>query len=220
MISNFIRTVIWIPFWRNVEKNATANGAIVHWAKDAAEHNAIVAEILRQHKAHTLIKSKSMLTEECGMNDFLFGNGYDIIESDLGERILQWMKLHPSHIVMPAIHIKRQEVGEMMERVLGTEKGNSDPTYLTHAVRKNMREKFLTADVAMTGANFAVASTGEIVVCTNEGNADMGTSFPNVHIATFGGEDRSGSGVVRCLYSSAGTLRHGAADHFLYFSLL
>ena len=104
------------------EKNATANGAIVHWAKDAAEHNAIVEEILQQHKAHTLIKSKSMLTEECGMNDYLFGKGYDIIESDLGERILQWMKLHPSHIVMPAIHIKRQEVGEMMERVLGTEK--------------------------------------------------------------------------------------------------
>lgn len=69
------------------------------------------------------------------------GKGYDIIESDLGERILQWMHLHPSHIVMPTIHIKRQEVGEMMERVLGTEKGNSDPTYLTHAVRKNMREK-------------------------------------------------------------------------------
>ena len=130
------------------EKNATANGAIVHWAKDAAEHNAIVEEILQQHKAHTLIKSKSMLTEECGMNDYLFGKGYDIIESDLGERILQWMKLHPSHIVMPAIHIKRQEVGEMMERVLGTEKGNSDPTYLTHAVRKNMREKFLTAEVS------------------------------------------------------------------------
>ena len=82
-----------------------------------------------------------MLTEECGMNEYLFGKGYDIIESDLGERILQWMHLHPSHIVMPAIHIKRQEVGEMMERVLGTEKGNSDPTYLTHAVRKKYARK-------------------------------------------------------------------------------
>ena len=110
---------------------------------------------------------------------------------------------------MPAIHIKRQEVGEMMERVLGTEKGNSDPTYLTHAVRKNMREKFLTADVAMTGANFAVASTGEIVVCTNEGNADMGTSFPNVHIATFGMEkivpDRDSLGVFTRLLARSGT---------------
>lgn len=170
------------------ERHAVANGAIVHWAKDAAEHNAIVEQILQQHHAKVMIKSKSMLTEECGMNPYLMEKGYDIIESDLGERILQWMHTHPSHIVMPAIHIKRQAVGRMMERVLGTEPGNSDPTYLTHAVRKDMRRKFLTADVAMTGVNFAVASTGEIVVCTNEGNADMGTSFPKVHIATMGME--------------------------------
>ena len=123
------------------EKNAIANGAIVHWAKDAAEHNEIVEKILQQHNAHTLIKSKSMLTEECDMNNYLFGKGYDIIESDLGERILQWMHLLPSHIVLPAIHIKREEVGEMMERVLGTEKGNFDPTYLTHAVRKKICAK-------------------------------------------------------------------------------
>lgn len=191
------------------EKNATANGAIVHWAKDAAEHNAIVEEILKQHGAHTLIKSKSMLTEECGMNEYLFEKGYDIVESDLGERILQWMKLKPSHIVMPAIHIKRQEVGKMMERVLGTEPGNADPTYLTHSVRKDMRRKFLSADVAMTGANFAVASTGEIVVCTNEGNADMGTSFPKVHIATFGLEkivpNRAALGVFTRLLARSGT---------------
>lgn len=128
------------------EKNAIANGAIVHWAKDAEEHNEIVL------------------------------------------RILQLMHLAPSHIVMPAIHIKREQISEMMEREMGTEKGNIDPTYLTHAARKNLREKFLHADVAMTGANFAVASTGEIVVCTNEGNADMGTSFPKVHIATMGME--------------------------------
>ena len=98
--SNYSNSHLECPFGR-VSRSATANGAIVHWAKDAAEHNAIVEEILQQHKAHTLIKSKSMLTEECGMNDYLFGKGYDIIESDLGERILQWMKLHPSHIVMP-----------------------------------------------------------------------------------------------------------------------
>ena len=191
------------------EKNATANGAIVHWAKDAAEHNRIVEGILRQHNAHTLIKSKSMLTEECEMNDYLFEKGYDVIESDLGERILQWMHLKPSHIVLPAVHVKRQEIGKMMERVLGTEKGNFDPTYLTHAVRKDMREKFLTADVAMTGANFAVASTGEIVVCTNEGNADMGTSFPKVHIATFGMEkivpNRESLGVFTRLLARSGT---------------
>lgn len=170
------------------EKNAQANGAIVHWAKDAKEHNEIVHEILLQHNAQNLIKSKSMLTEECEMNKYLIERGIDVVESDLGERILQLMHLPPSHIVLPAIHIKREQISEMMEREMGTEKGNSDPTYLTHAARKNLRQNFLHADAAMTGANFAVASTGEIVVCTNEGNADMATSFPKVHIATMGME--------------------------------
>lgn len=170
------------------ERNATANGATVHWAKDADEHNRIVYDILAQHGAKNLIKSKSMLTEECRMNAFLMARGIDVIESDLGERILQLMHLEPSHIVMPAIHIKREEIAKMMVREMGTKPGNSDPTYLTHAARKNLREKFLHADAALTGANFAVASTGDIVVCTNEGNADMCTSFPKLHIATFGME--------------------------------
>lgn len=191
------------------EKNAIANGAIVHWAKDAEEHNQIVYDILKGHQAKNLVKSKSMLTEECEMNPFLFSKGIDVVESDLGERILQLMDLKPSHIVLPAIHIKRQQVGEMMEEKLGTEKGNFDPTYLTHAARKHLREKFLHADVSMTGANFAVASTGEIVVCTNEGNADMGTSFAKVHIATFGMEkivpNREALGVFTRLLARSGT---------------
>lgn len=170
------------------EKNAQANGAIVHWAKDAKEHNEIILQILKEHNAHNLVKSKSMLTEECGMNNFLIERGIDVVESDLGERILQLMHLPPSHIVLPAIHIKREQISQMMEREMGTEKGNIDPTYLTHAARKNLRQNFLRADAAMTGANFAVASTGEIVVCTNEGNADMATSFPKLHIATMGME--------------------------------
>ena len=191
------------------EKNAIANGAIVHWAKDAEEHNQIVYDILKEHQAKNLVKSKSMLTEECEMNPFLFSKGIDVVESDLGERILQLMDLNPSHIFLPAIHIKRQQVGEMMEEKLGTEKGNFDPAYLTHAARKHLREKFLHADVSMTGANFAVASTGEIVVCTNEGNADMGTSFAKVHIATFGMEkivpNREALGVFTRLLARSGT---------------
>ena len=170
------------------EMNAKANGAIVHWAKDAEEHNQIVYGILKEHNAKNLIKSKSMLTEECEMASFLKSKDIDVVESDLGERILQLMNLKPSHIVLPAIHVKRQQVGKMMEKELGIEKDNFDPTYLTHSMRKHLREKFLHADASMTGANFAVASTGEIVVCTNEGNADMGTSFAKVHIATFGME--------------------------------
>ena len=98
------------------------------------------------------------------------------------------MHLEPSHIVLPAIHIKREQVGELFEKEMGTEKGNFDPTYLTHAARKNLRHLFLNAEAAMTGANFAVASTGDIVVCTNEGNADMGTSFPKLNIAALGME--------------------------------
>ena len=168
------------------EKNATANGATVHWAKDADEYCSIVYDLLSSHGVRRFIKSKSMLAEECGLNPYLMERGVDVVESDLGERILQLMHLEPSHIVMPAIHLKRQQVGELFEKEMGTEKGNSDPAYLTHAARKNLRRHFLNAEAAMTGANFAVASTGDIVVCTNEGNADMGTSFPKLHIAAFG----------------------------------
>ena len=128
------------------EKNATANGAIVHWAKDADEYCAIVYEILNEHNVHHFIKSKSMLAEECGLNPFLMERGIDVVESDLGERILQLMHLEPSHIVLPAIHIKREQVGELFEKEMGTEKGNFDPTYLTHAARKNLRHLFLNAD--------------------------------------------------------------------------
>ena len=191
------------------EKNAIANGAIVHWAKDAEEHNEIVLRILRQHDARNLIKSNSMLTEECHMHEFLMSKGIDVVESDLGERILQLMHLKPSHIVLPAIHIKREQVGELFEREMGTEKGNFDPTYLTHAARKNLRQKFIHAEAAMTGANFAVASTGEIVVCTNEGNADMGTSQPKLQIAAFGMEkivpDRESLGVFTRLLARSAT---------------
>ena len=168
------------------EENAIKNGAIVHWAKDAEEYRNIVYKILNDHKVSRFIKSKSMLSEECELNPFLMSKGIDVVESDLGERILHFMDLPPSHIVLPAIHIKRQQVGEVFEEKLGTEKGNSDPTYLTHEARKSLRDNFLHAEASMTGGNFAVASTGDVVVCTNEGNADMGTSCPTLNIAAFG----------------------------------
>ena len=170
------------------EKNALANGAQVHWAKDAEEYRSIIYDILSSHGVKHYIKSKSMLAEECELNPFLEEKGIEVVESDLGERILQLMDEKPSHIVMPAIHLKREQVGELFEKEMGTEKGNSDPTYLTHAARKNLRQKFIHAEAAMTGGNFAVASTGEVVVCTNEGNADMGTSQPKLQIAAFGME--------------------------------
>ena len=104
------------------EKNATANGAIVHWAKDAEEYRAIVYEILSSHGVKHFVKSKSMLAEECELNPFLIEKGIDVVESDLGERILQLMNLAPSHIVLPAIHIKREQVGELFEKEMGTER--------------------------------------------------------------------------------------------------
>lgn len=166
--------------------NAESNGVIIHWAKDAKEHNEIVYGILSENNAKKLVKSKSMLTEECHLNPYLINRGIDVVESDLGERILQLMNEPPSHIVMPAIHLKRQEVGKLFEDKLHTEKNNSDPTYLTRAARQHLRNEFLTADTSMTGANFGVAETGDVIVCTNEGNADMGTSLPKVHIVSMG----------------------------------
>ncbi|WP_373733489.1 lactate utilization protein B [Bacteroides heparinolyticus] len=170
------------------ERNAVANGMIVHWAEDAEELNRTVYGIIEKHGGKNLVKSKSMLAEECGLSPYLESKGIDAVETDLGERIMQFMGTPPSHIVLPAIHVKREEVGKVFEEKIGTEKNNSDPTYLTHAARLHLREKFLNADISMTGVNFAVASEGSFVVCTNEGNADMGTSFPDIHIAIMGME--------------------------------
>lgn len=191
------------------EKNATRNGAIVHWAKDAEEYRNIIYDILKSHRVRSFVKSKSMLSEECELDPFLIEKGIDTIETDLGERILQLMKLPPAHIVMPAIHITRQQVGQLFEKEMGTEPGNCDPTYLTHAARKNLRNLFLHADAAMTGANFAVASTGDVVVCTNEGNADMGMANPKLNISAFGIEkivpDLESLGVFTRLLARCGT---------------
>lgn len=168
------------------EKNATARGAVVHWAKDAQEHNEIVLKILRSQRTKRIVKSKSMLTEECGLNHYLEDNGIEVVDTDLGERIVQLRGETPSHIVLPAIHIKKEEVGDTFHEHLGTESGASDPSYLTEAARGHLRDKFLTGEIGITGVNFAIAETGGFVVCTNEGNADLGTSLPSVHIACMG----------------------------------
>ncbi len=167
-------------------ENAERNGVIVHFAKDADEFNSMVLNILNDHQVKKLVKSKSMLTEECEMNPYLEQHGIEVVETDLGERIIQLMHSKPSHIVMPAIHITQEEVGQLFEKELGSEPGNNDPTYLTYCARMSLRNEFVTAQAGMTGANFGVAATGDIVVCTNEGNADMSTSMPKLHIAAIG----------------------------------
>lgn len=168
------------------EQQALANGVHVHWATDAEEHNKIVYGILQEHEARHVVKSKSMLTEECHLNPFLEKNGIEVVDTDLGERIIQLKEEPPSHIVMPAIHLKKEEVGALFHRVLKTDKGASDPKYLTEAARQHLRAKFLRAKVAITGVNFGVAETGGVVVCTNEGNADMGTHLAQVQIHSMG----------------------------------
>jgi len=168
------------------EKNAIANGIKVHWASDADEHNRIVLKILKDRGVQQLVKSKSMLTEECHLNPFLDANGIEVIDTDLGERIVQLADEPPSHIVMPAIHMRKEEVGELFHDHLGSEAGASDPEYLTDVARQHLRAKFLAADAALTGVNFAVAETGGFVVCTNEGNADLGVHLAPVHIACMG----------------------------------
>ena len=173
-------------YLQQFEAAATANGITIHWAADAEEHNAIILSILRRHQVDKMVKSKSMLTEECHLNEFLEGQGIDVVDTDLGERVVQLAGEPPSHIVLPCIHKKKEEIGEIFHEHLGTPKGNADPQFLTHAARLHLREKFLTRRVALTGVNFAVAETGEFVVCTNEGNADMGAHLADVHIACMG----------------------------------
>jgi len=168
------------------EKNALQNGIRVHWASDAREHNGIVKSIIDQHNATKVVKSKSILTEECGLNEFLEKQGIEVVDTDLGERIIQFDKKPPSHIVMPAIHMKKGEISDIFNRELGTEKGNEDPDYLTAAAREHLRQKFVAAEIAITGVNFGIAETGGFVVCTNEGNADMGVHLADVHIASMG----------------------------------
>ncbi len=168
------------------ERQATALGAKVHWAADAAEHNQIVLDILQRHGVKQVAKSKSMLTEECHLNPFLERHGITVVDTDLGEWIVQLRGEPPSHIVLPAIHIKKEEVGELFHRKLGTEAGATDPKYLTEAARYKLRQVFLESQAGITGVNFAIAETGGIVVCTNEGNADLGVSLPKLHIACMG----------------------------------
>jgi L-lactate dehydrogenase complex protein LldF len=168
------------------EANAKANGIVVHWARDAAEHNSIVQDVLQRHGAKMLIKSKSMLTEECGLRADLAKAGIDVVETDLGERIQQLDDEDPSHVVVPAVHKLRTDVARVFAATIGSDPDNDDPPYLAEAQRNATRPLILSAGAGMTGANFLVAETGAVVVCTNEGNADLCANIPDLHIVSVG----------------------------------
>ncbi len=168
------------------EAAARANGVHVHWARDAGEHNRIVLGILRGRGAKRLIKSKSMLTEECGFREFMAEHAVEVIETDLGERIQQLDGEAPSHVVVPAVHKLRTDVAQVFADKLGSDPANDDPKYLAEKQRDATRPLILSADAGMTGCNFAVAETGTVVVCTNEGNADLSANTPPLHIVSVG----------------------------------
>jgi L-lactate dehydrogenase complex protein LldF len=158
----------------------------VHWAVDAPEHNAIVRQILLTAGVKRVAKSKSMLTEECGLNPVLEAAGIEVVDTDLGERIVQLAGEGPSHIVLPAIHWKKEEVGALFHEHMGTPEGESSPDALAAAGKVHLRDALLHADAAITGANALIAATGGVVVCTNEGNADLGMHSAPLHIVCVG----------------------------------
>ncbi len=168
------------------EEQATKNGICVHWAQDAEEHNNIVYNILKEKNVKEIVKSKSILTEECELNHFLQSKGIDVVDSDLGELVVQLAHQIPSHIVLPCIHMTKESISDLFHDKLGTPKGNVDAKFLANVAREYLRDKFLTRKVAITGVNFMIAETGEFVVCTNEGNADMGVHIADTHIACVG----------------------------------
>ena len=167
--------------------NVERLGGRVHFATTAGEARDIVLAIARRTGARMAVKSKSMATEEIHLNDALAAAGVTPVETDLGEYIIQLAHERPSHIIAPAIHKTKGQVAELFARELGREAA-PDPEVLTRIARAELREKFLEADLGITGANFAVAETGTVVLVTNEGNGRMVTSLPRVHVAVMGVE--------------------------------
>ena len=163
-------------------------GGHVHFATTAEEARDVVLDIARRTGARMAVKSKSMATEEIHLNDALEAIGVTPVETDLGEYIIQLAHERPSHIIAPAIHKTKGQVAELFSRELKRPGLPADPEVLTKIAREELREKFLTADLGITGANFAVAETGTVVLVTNEGNGRMATSLPRVHVAVMGVE--------------------------------
>ncbi|MCM3869300.1 MAG: LutB/LldF family L-lactate oxidation iron-sulfur protein [Pyrinomonadaceae bacterium] len=165
--------------------NAEQRGAKVHWARDASEANQIVCDLARQQGVRNVVKSKSMVTEEIHLNDALQASGMEVIETDLGEYIIQLAGEAPSHIIVPAIHKTKGQIAELFTAKLGIEP-TDDVDKLTSVARNVLRQRFANADLGISGVNFAVAETGTILILENEGNVRLTTSLPKVHIALMG----------------------------------
>ncbi|GGA28911.1 LutB/LldF family L-lactate oxidation iron-sulfur protein [Paenibacillus physcomitrellae] len=183
-----LHTIAHLDYYLNLfADNARANGVHVHFAETSAEAVTIALAIAERKSAKSVVKSKSMVTEELHLNHELESIGVEAIETDLGEYIIQLAGETPSHIIIPAIHKNRYQIAEMLSEVAG-ETLPPDTSVLAGFVRKKLREKFLEADIGMTGCNFAIAETGSMVLFENEGNARMVTTVPKTQITLMGME--------------------------------
>jgi L-lactate dehydrogenase complex protein LldF len=170
-----------------LEAAVQAAGGVVHWASDGAQANGIVARIAHEHGARELVKVKSLATDEIGLNDALAAEGIEALETDLAELIVQLAGDRPSHILVPAIHYGRAEIASLFERTIAKgDKLPDDPKALAEVARRYLRERFLSARVAVSGANFAVAETGAVCVVESEGNGRFCITLPEVLITVMG----------------------------------
>ncbi len=167
------------------EEKVQAAGGIVHWASTAEDARQIVLQIAKDHDVKLAVKSKSMATEEIDLNHALENAGIEALETDLGEYIIQLAGTGPSHIIVPAVHLKKEEIAALFSEKLGIN-APPDPIELTRIARETLRGKFLSAEMGISGANFLIAETGTIVMVTNEGNGRMCTTMPDLHVAVVG----------------------------------
>jgi len=167
------------------ERAVTGAGGHVHWARDAEEARRIVLDISAKHRVKLAVKSKSMASEEIGLNQSLEAAGIRVLETDLGEYIVQLKGMGPAHIVVPAFHLSKEEIAALFREKLGVD-APAEAEKLTQVARMKLREEFLNADLGISGGNFLVAETGTIVMVTNEGNGRMCTTVPPVHVAIVG----------------------------------
>ena len=170
-----------------LQENVAKNGGQVHFARDAAEANAVVAHIVETRGVKVVTKGKSMVSEELDLNHFLEAAGVEVYETDLGEYIIQLAGETPSHLVAPALHKTKEQVAQLFADKLGVPY-NDDIEEMARVARTALREKFLEADLGISGANFLIAETGSLVIITNEGNGRLCTSAPRIHVGIAGME--------------------------------
>jgi L-lactate dehydrogenase complex protein LldF len=168
-----------------LETNCLKNGIQVHWAVDDKEAREIILSLAEERGVKRIVKSKSLTTEEIKLNSNLQEKGFDVLETDLGEYIVQLKDQVPSHLIMPALHLSRRDIGRLFEEKLGCQY-TDDPNKLLQIARKILREKFLRADMGITGVNFAIAESGVLCIIENEANARLTLSLPRIHIAIMG----------------------------------